>query len=152
MKRFIQILLVVVILVLPVVTVAAQGANPPADAGGVDLVYVGQLLQALILAVVPVLAAAVAKWFVEKARVERARLTNEQQFALDVFIKTAVYAAEQMQLAGFIGDKLTYATVQVQDWLTSQKIYIDVSEIRARIEAAVFTEFNGFAVSADDNE
>lgn len=115
-----------------------------------DFQFIGQLLQALILAIVPVLAAAAAKWFVEKARVERARLTNEQQFALDVFIKTAVYAAEQMQLAGFIGDKLTYATVQVQDWLTAQKIYIDVSEIRARIEAAVFTEFNGFAVPADD--
>ncbi len=118
-----------------------------------DFQFIGQLLQALILAVVPVLAAAAAKWFVDKARLERARLSNEQQFALDVFIKTAIFAAEQMHAKNYIVDKLDFATARVQDWLTANKLYVDAYEIRARIEAAVFTEFNGFALPPEsDNE
>ena len=141
MKRFLQILLIVLVLAVPVVTVAAQEPNPPAQ-GGIDLNYVGQLLQALILAVVPVLLGSATKWAIEKAKLEKARLTNEQQWALDVFIKTVVYAAEQMQLSGIINGKLEYAEGQVQAWLNRNKIYLDASEIRARIEATVFSEFN----------
>lgn len=118
-----------------------------------DFQFIGQLLQALILAVVPVLAATAAKWFVDKARLERARLSSEQQFALDVFIKTAIFAAEQMHAKNYIVDKLDFATARVQDWLTANKFYVDAYEIRARIEAAVFTEFNGFALSPEsENE
>ena len=115
-----------------------------------DFQFIGQLLQALILAVLPVLAAAASKWLVEKARVERARLTNEQQWALEAFVKTVIYAAEQMQLSGVIDSKLDYAEGQVQAWLIKNKIYLDVSEIRAHIEAAVFTEFTGFALPSDN--
>lgn len=144
MKRITQFLLIIVVLALPLISVAAQEPNPPVEVGGIDLVYIGQLLQALILATVPVLAAAATKLLVEKARLEKAKLSQEQQWALDLFIKTVVYAAEQMQLSGFIDDKLDFAVDQVQAWLDRNKIYLDVSEIRTRIEAAVMTEFGGF--------
>ena len=150
MKRFIQILIVFIVLALPIATVAAQEPNPPADAGGIDLVYVGQLLQALILAIVPVLAGTAAKWFVEKAKLEKVKLTNEQQWALEAFVKTVIFAAEQMQLSGFINNKLDYAEGQIQAWLARNKIYLDVSEIRAHIESAVFTEFNGFELPSEN--
>ena len=150
MKRFASVLiLVLVIAAFAVAPVFALDSNPPAQ-GGIDLNYVGQLLQALILAVVPVLLGSATKWAMEKAKLEKARLTNEQQWALDVFIKTVVYAAEQMQLSGIINGKLEYAEGQVQAWLNRNKIYLDVSEIRARIEAAVFSEFNnGFELDPE---
>ena len=142
MKRFIQLLFIIIVLALPVMSVAAQEPNPPADAGGIDLVYIGQLLQALILATVPVLAGAGTKWLVEKARLEKAKLTQEQQYALDLFVKTVVYAAEQMHAKQYIISKLDWATARVQEWLTRNKIFMDASEIRTNIEAAVYTEFN----------
>lgn len=144
MKRFIQLLFIVVVLALPLVSVAAQEPNPPADAGGVDLVYIGQLLQALILATVPVLAGAGVRWLVQRGNVEIAKASTEWQFALEVFAKTAVYAAEQMKLAGMIDDKLDYAVDQMQAWCDRNGLKLSIEEIRAQIEAAVLTEFNDF--------
>lgn len=145
MKRNVKFLIlafVFALLVVPAMTVAAQGQNPPADNGGIDLVYVGQLLQALILATVPVLGGAGVRWLVTRAAVEKAKLTQEQQYALDLFVKTVIYAAEQMHAKQYIHSKLDWATARVQDWLNKNKIFISASEIRAHIEAAVFTEFN----------
>ena len=144
-NKLFPIFMVVFVLALLVVSpVAAQGQNPPADSAssGIDLAYVGQLLQALILAIIPVLGASATHWLLQKAKTEKARLTSEQQFILDTIIKTIVFAAEQMHLSGYIGDKLQYAEGQVQAWCVRNKIYLDVAEIRARIEAAVLTEFN----------
>lgn len=143
MKRFFPTLIFVLILAaLTVVPAFALDGTPPADKG-IDLVYVGQLLQALILATVPVLAGAGVRWLVASAAVEKAKLTQEQQYALDLFVKTVVYAAEQMHAKQYISSKLDWATARVQDWLNKNKIFMSASEIRANIEAAVFTEFNG---------
>ena len=143
MKRFFPTLIFVLILAaLTVVPAFALDGTPPADKG-IDLVYVGQLLQALILATVPVLAGAGVRWLVAKGTVEKAKLTQEQQYALDLFVKTVVYAAEQMHAKQYISSKLDWTTARVQDWLTKNKIFMSASEIRANIEAAVFTEFNG---------
>lgn len=142
MKRFFPTLIFVLILAaLTVVPAFALDGTPPADKG-IDLVYVGQLLQALILATVPVLAGAGVRWLVASAAVEKAKLTQEQQYALDLFVKTVVYAAEQMHAKQYISSKLDWATARVQDWLNKNNIFMSASEIRANIEAAVFTEFN----------
>lgn len=144
MKRIFFVVLIVLALVGFATPVFALDGNPPAQ--GIDLVYVGQLLQAIALATIPVLVGAGTRYLLAKYATERARLSSEKQFALDVFIKTAIFAAEQMHAKNYIVDKLDFATARVQDWLTANKFYVDAYEIRARIEAAVFTEFNGFAL------
>jgi hypothetical protein len=144
MKRVYQILIFIFVLALPFASVAAQEANP-ADGGGIDLAYIGQLLQALILATVPVLAGAATRFFVERARLEKAKLGAEQQYALEMFVKIAVYAAEQLHLSNRIDSKFDYAVVQVQAWCERHGVNLDIGEIRAHIEAAVLTEFNLFA-------
>lgn len=115
-----------------------------------DFQFIGQLLQALILAIVPVLAGAGVRWLVAKGNVEKAKLTVEQQYMLETFVKTAIYAAEQMKFAGYIDNKLDWAESQVQTWCDRNKILISVPEIRVAIESAVFTEFNEFATPADN--
>ena len=74
-----------VLAVIAVTPVFALDGNPPAQ--GIDLAYVGQLLQALTLAIVPVLAAAGTRWLIAKGSVAKAELTQEQQYALDLFEK-----------------------------------------------------------------
>lgn len=154
MKKIFPILMIVIVLAAFAVTpVFAQDVTPPADGVGFDIDYISQLLQALILATIPVLAGAATKWVLEKARVEKAKLSQEQQWALELFVKTVVYAAEQMKIGGFVSDKLDYATWQVQSWLDRHGIKMDVSEIRAHIESAVLTEFNfGNALPDSDPE
>lgn len=142
MKRLLPVIvLVIVVSVVAVTPVFALDGNPPAQSG-IDLVYIGQLLQALTLAIVPVLAAAGARWLIAQGAVAKAQLTQEQQYALDLFVKTVVYAAEQMHAKQYITSKLNWATDRVQEWLVNHKIFMNASEIRANIEAAVYTEFN----------
>lgn len=142
MKKVFAILLIVIALAaLFVSPVFAQGATPP-ESSAIDFAYITELLQALILATVPVLAGMAAKWIATQGKIAKEQLTADQIYALEIFIRTAVYAAEQMKIAGFITRKLDYATENVQLWLDAKGIAMDASEIRARIEAAVLTEFN----------
>lgn len=146
MKNRLTVLFVVLIFAAFVVPSAfAQDVTPPAD-GGFDFVYISQLLQALILATLPVLVGSGVRWLVERGNLEKAKLTSEQQFALEVFVRTAVFAAEQMKLAGRINNKLDYATAQVQMWSDRHGFKFDISEIRAHIEAAVLTKLQGFEI------
>jgi len=142
MKKIFTILLIVIALCAFIVPSAfAQGATPPAE-GGFDFNYISELLQALILATVPVLAGMAAKWLATQSKIAKEQLTADQIYALEIFIRTAVYAAEQMKASQFIDSKLNYATENVQLWLDAKGIAMDAHEIRARIEAAVLTEFN----------
>lgn len=142
MKKIFTILLIVIALCAFVVPSAfAQGATPP-ESNGFDVAYITELLQALILATVPVLAGMAAKWIATQGKIAKEQLTAEQIYALKIFIRTAVYAAEQMKASQFINSKLDYATENVQLWLDAKGIAMDASEIRARIEAAVLAEFN----------
>jgi len=123
--------------------VFAQGDNPPmADAPSFDLTYISQLLQALILATLPVLAGMGAKLLFAKIEAEKQKLSDEKLWALGIFIKTVVYAAEQINVKDRVVSKLDYATALVDTWLSDHKIELDPFEIRARIEAAVKQEFN----------
>jgi len=140
-KIFTIISLVLVIAAFVVPSAFAQGATPP-ESSGFDVGYITELLQALILATVPVLAGMAAKWLATQGKIAKEQLTADQIYALEIFIRTAVYAAEQMKASQFIDSKLKYATENVQMWLDAKGIAMDAHEIRARIEAAVLTEFN----------
>jgi hypothetical protein len=151
MKKIFTILFIVIALAaLFVSPVFAQGATPPAE-GGFDVAYITELLQALILATVPVLAGMAAKWLATQGKIAKEQLTANQMYALEIFIRTAVYAAEQMKASDYIGDKLDYATDSVQMWLDAKNIDMDAHEIRARIEAAVLAEFNSGLLPETEN-
>ena len=155
MKKFfagLMLVAVVAFAAFAVVPAQAQDGNPPVSVEqvdtpeqepvGFDLAYISELLQALILATVPVLAGMGAKLLSAKIQAEKQKLSTDQLWALELFIKTAVYAAEQMKAKEFITDKLDFVTSLVQAWLDERKIALDAFEIRARIEAVVKKEFN----------
>lgn len=151
MKKLLPIICIVLVLAaLFVSPVFAQGATPP-ESTGFDVAYITQLLQALILATVPVLAGMAAKWLATQGKIAKEQLTADQMYALKIFIHTAVFAAEQMKASDYIGDKLDYATDSVQMWLDAKKIAMDAHEIRARIEAAVLAEFNSGLLPETEN-
>lgn len=141
-NKLFVLLFVLVLAAFAVTPVFAQGANPPVAGPAFDWTLISNLLQSLVLATVPVVAGYGVKLLVVKAENERARLSSEQQWALDLFIKTAVYAAEQMKLSGYVDDKLDYVTKRVESWLADRRIILDGEEIRARIEASVKQEIN----------
>lgn len=151
MKKHLVVLIVVLFVAAFVVpSVFAQGVTPPVESG-FDFAYISELLQALILATVPVLAGMAMRWLVTQGSLAKEKLSAEQTYALEIFIRTAVYAAEQMKVSSFISDKLDYATENVQLWLDARGIAMDASEIRARIEAAVMTEFNSGGLLPEDD-
>ena len=151
MKKIFTILFIVIALSAFIVPSAfAQGATPP-ESSGFDVAYITQLLQALILATVPVLAGMAAKWLATQGKIAKEQLTADQIYALEIFIRTAVYAAEQMKASNYIQDKLNYATDSVQMWLDVKNIDMDAHEIRARIEAAVLAEFNSGLLPETEN-
>jgi len=96
--------------------------------------------------VLPVLVSALAAVAVNYFRLLEQRIKNEkpQLFViLDVLVKQAVQAAEQLGLNGEIADKKAYAIDYVQKMLDSYGFKdIDVSLIEAKIESAVFAEIN----------
>lgn len=102
---------------------------------------ISQALQTLILATVPVLAGLAARWINVKYQAERARLTEQQRYMLDAFIRTVVFAAEQLKVTEQIDNKLDYVEMLVQDWVDNHGLTMNAEEIRARIEAAVKQEF-----------
>jgi len=151
MKKIFTILLIVIALCAFIVPSAfAQGATPP-ESSAIDFAYITELLQALILATVPVLAGMAAKWLATQSKIAKEQLTADQIYALEIFIRTAVYAAEQMKASNYIQDKLNYATDSVQMWLDVKNIDMDAHEIRARIEAAVLAEFNSGLLPETEN-
>ena len=144
MKKIFTVLWFVLIVAAFVVSPAFALDVTPPESTGFDIGYISELLQALILATVPVLAGMGARWLSEKVKLERAKLSSEQNAALDIFIKTVVFAAEQMNLKGHISGKFDYAENEVQNWLNTRGIRIDAAEIRARIQAAVWENFDQF--------
>lgn len=107
-----------------------------------DLQYISELLQALLLATLPVLAGFGARYLAAKYNLEKAKLTNEQQFMIDGAIKVAVFAAEQLGANDFIDDKKEYAMKIAEEYLDGVGIELDFYELEARIEAAVKEAFN----------
>lgn len=136
-----RVSLLIVFVFAAFVTVAParawNGDPPPAfDWGAISVA-----LQNLVLATLPVLAAFIARWLNSKYQNERAKLNERQLYLLDTFIRTAVYAAEQMKVFEYADSKLDYVTILVEGWLYDHNITMDMGEIRARIEAAVKQEF-----------
>lgn len=141
-KNILVLLMVVFSIFAFAVTPAfAQGVNAQQSDPAFDWTFISQLLQSLVLATVPVLGGMAAKWFSAKVSVERAKLTNEQNYIVDALIRTAIFAAEQLKVSEQIDNKFDYAFSMVDNWLTARGISLGFDEIRARIEAEVKQSF-----------
>ena len=139
-NTFVSILLVILAIFAFATPVFAQGVDtPPSPA--FDWTFISELLQSLALATIPVLAGMGAKLLSAKISTERAKFSAEQNYMIDAFIRTAVYAAEQLNASEQIDNKLDYVLELVDTWLINRGIELDLDEIRARIEAEVKQAF-----------
>ncbi len=150
-KKFVPVLLAAIMLAAVVVVPAfAQSSEPPkVDAPAFDWAAISQSLNTLLSALLLPVAGFAARWFFAQGSYQRSLLSKEQQAAFDVALKVFVYAAEQMKIAGFIKDKLDYVTQRAQEWLGVHNLTMNLEELRARIEAAVLSEFNFPALNVD---
>ena len=105
-----------------------------------------QFLQLFFNAVIPPLAVAVAVFLVAIVKKLLAKWTASMN--LDVLAimqemaRSAVLAAEQVNLVELAIDKKEYALNLAAEWLTEKKIKFDLGQLADLIEAAVMDEFN----------
>lgn len=101
--------------------------------------------ETVLIGILPVLAALVAAWLAQKIKEVRKKIAEENPevgYWLELAAELAVKAAEQSELAGFIGDKKAWAVSEATRYLQAHGIVIDVESIEMAIEAAVWDEFN----------
>jgi hypothetical protein len=107
----------------------------------------GAVLQAVLIAVIPTLAAAAFKWLWAKASTVWAELSERYPTVTDLLrdaARVAVQAAEQQGAAGLITDKKKYALEIAEKWLAEHGVVLDLDLVSAAIEAAVFDELNRY--------
>ena len=107
-----------------------------------DMTLISELLEALALAVIPVVAYMFSTYLRKHAEIAVMRLDEGQRRNLLTIVEIAVFAAEQVFGDGFGAEKKEYALGIVQKWVDSTGLVIDVELIDAAIEEAVFKNFN----------
>lgn len=106
---------------------------------------VSKVLEAVLIAILPPLAAALVAWMLAKAKEGWARAKRWNPTVTDLIeeaAKFAVRAAEQAGAAELIADKKAYALQIAEAWLAQRNITTDLDLIDAAIEAAVLELFN----------
>jgi type II secretory pathway pseudopilin PulG len=108
--------------------------------------FASAFLQKFLEVVLPVLATALAglaiAWITKLINDVKARLTEDQEWIINQAIDAAVLAAEQIDLKGVVIDKKDYALQVAMQWLSLKGIKLNLNILDARIEAAVFDQFN----------
>lgn len=146
MKKFFPILFaVIVIAAFAVVPAFARGENPPVDPAVFDWVAISNALQSLLIAFFVPAAGFLARWLYAKGNYAKSQLTTDQVYLISTTFRIFVYAAEQMHAQQFITDKLDYVMTRAEAWLINNNIFMDLPEIRARIEAIVKQEFGHYS-------
>ena len=106
---------------------------------------VSKVLEAVLIAILPPLAAALVAWMLAKAKEGWARAKQWNPAVTDLIeeaAKFAVRAAEQAGAAELIADKKAYALQIAESWLAQRNITTDLDLIDAAIEAAVLELFS----------
>mgnify|MGYP001363670427 CR=1 FL=1 len=98
-----------------------------------------KLLQNILAASLPVLAAALTAWLVQKIREMGKRIDSDTMDSIRYAVAIAVDAAEQAGSAKLIADKKPYAIELAQKFLDKQGIKVDVALLEGLVEAAVLT-------------
>lgn len=99
------------------------------------------VLQAVLVLVLPALIGAGVSWLKLKWTVYRDGKGGEWAWALEQAAEIAVRAAEQSKLAGLIKDKKTYAITIAEKYLGERGLAIDLDVLDAAIEAEVQRRF-----------
>lgn len=108
-------------------------------------VILSQVLQAVLIVVLPPVAVFVVNFFRAKAELLWAEAKAWQPTITDMIeaaASFAVVAAEQAGVAGLIQDKKEYALEIATEWLQAYKIDINLELLAAAIEKAVAEEIN----------
>ena len=146
-KKFIPVLLAVILVsVVFAVPALAQEPTPPVDglvaAPVFDWAKISNALTDLLTAFLIPAAAFAARWMFAKGSVEYSKLTEAQKELFKSFLRTAIYATEQMDLKGKIGNKMDYVVKLAETWLAKNRLEMDLTEIKLEIESIVASEFN----------
>ena len=108
--------------------------------------FISVFLQKFLEIVLPVLATALAglliAWITKIVSDLKSKLTEDQNWMLKEIVRTAVFAAEQANVAGFVKDKKDYALDIAEKWMAEKGLNIDLEVLDAMIEAAVYAELN----------
>jgi hypothetical protein len=146
-KKFFPVLLAVILVsAVFVVPAFAQEPTPPVDglvaAPVFDWAKISNALTDLLTAFLIPAAAFAARWMFAKGSVEYSKLTEAQKEGFRSFLRTAIYATEQMDLKGKIGNKMDYVVKLAETWLAQSRLEIGLTEIKLEVEAIVAREFN----------
>lgn len=109
-----------------------------------DMEFISTLLQNLLLALLVPLFGLAARLLIDWANAKRAELTAAQNKNLNLVIRMAIMAAQQLYNAGDGASKKRYALDVAESWLTKQGLNIDLDVLSAAIEATVYDEFHRF--------
>ena len=104
--------------------------------------FVFGLLQLALEAALPVLVVMLIAWVRVQVKAGFAKLEPNVQLILQEAARIAVLAAEQMNLAGQLDEKLDFAVGIAQSFLNEHGVELELDLIIAAIEAAVMDEFN----------
>jgi hypothetical protein len=113
-----------------------------------DYAKISELISALLMATLVPLAGFGVQLLIAKVKVERGKLSEQQNGAIDYAVNIGVYAAEQLYKSGDGATKKAYALHVAESWLAERNIYLDLSSLEAAIEAAVKQQFDKPALSA----
>ena len=105
-----------------------------------------QFLQLFFNAVIPPLAVALAVFLVAIVKKLLAKWTASMNLdilaIMQEMARSAVLAAEQVNLVELAIDKKEYALNLAAEWLNDKKIKFDLEQLADLVEAAVMDEFN----------
>ena len=101
-------------------------------------------VQVLLQAALVALASSASAWMVSKANEYRGKLSQEKRYYLDFVISNGVQAAEQIYKNGNGEQKKAYVLGLAEAYIAKSGLQIDLDEIEARIEAAVFQQFRHY--------
>jgi len=146
-KKFVPVLLAVILFAAVfAVPALAQEPTPPVDglvaAPVFDWAKISNALTDLLTAFLIPAAAFAARWMFAKGSVEYSKLTEAQKELFKSFLRTAIYATEQMDLKGKVANKLDYVVKLAETWLAKNRLEMDLTEIKLEIESIVASEFN----------
>lgn len=101
-------------------------------------------VQVLLQTALVALFSSASAWLIGKVNEYRARLSQEKRYYLDFVITNGVQAAEQIYKNGNGAEKKAYVFGLAESYISKYGLQIDVDEIEARIEAAVFLNFRHY--------
>lgn len=107
-----------------------------------DMQFISELLKNVLLAILVPLASAGAAWVVAKLKEQLANVSQQQLDILEQVAIIAVTAAEQAYKDADGPAKKGYALGLVEAQLAKYGLKIDLDEIEAAIESAVYQQFN----------